>query len=574
MIDRNLWREACRMPHLFLLVVGLGVASAVLAVVQAAALTQIVSPLLLPPPGDGDMPRWLVLFAAAAAARVAAGYGMSRQAQRMAAAVKDGVRQRLLAHVVAAGPLRSEPAAGVLTTLLTDGVENLTPYFARYLPQLAGAAIIPVMLLLLVFPVSLMAALIMLVTAPLIPVFMILIGRWAQRLNQRQWETLVRLGAHFLDVLTGLTTLKIFGRSREQIQVISRVSGQFRDATLNVLRVAFLSTFTLELAATLSTALIAVTVGLKLLYGQLSFAQAFFVLLLAPEFYLPLRLLGSHFHAGMAGSAAAAQIFQVLSAPLPVARLNGKVSPLVGPVTVTLRDVTYTFPEARTAALTGVSFTIAAGEFTALVGPSGAGKTTLASLLLRFIDPDEGSILANGISLQEVPPDEWRRCVAYVPQFPHLFCGTVEDNIRLGRPDASRAAIEAAARQAGAAEFIARLPQRYDTVVGEDGYGLSGGQRQRLALARAFLRDAPILLLDEPAAGLDPAEAADLQGVLMRLAQGRTVLAIAHRLSTVLQADHIIVLDQGQVVEEGRHAELAARQGMYYRLVAAWGGAT
>jgi ATP-binding cassette subfamily C protein CydD len=343
---------------------------------------------------------------------------------------------------------------------------------------------------------------------------------------------------------------------------------------MGVLRITFLSALILELVATISTAVVAVQVGLRLLYGQIAFQEAFFILILAPEFYLPLRLLGGRFHAGMEGVAAAARIYEVLETPVPAAR-PATVRPATGAGEaarggLAFRDVRYAYA-GRAPALDGLSFQIEPGETLALVGPSGGGKTTVAYLLLRFLEPDGGAILAGGTPLAHLPPDAWRQAVAWVPQQPYLFYGSVAHNIRLARPQAPFDEVVWAARQAHAHDFIEALPRGYDTLVGERGARLSGGQAQRLALARAFLKDAPLLILDEATANLDPEVEALIQEGLGRLLQQRTALIIAHRLPTVYRADRILVLDEGRLVEQGTHVALLQRQGLYRSLVGAYG---
>jgi ATP-binding cassette subfamily C protein CydD len=381
------------------------------------------------------------------------------------------------------------------------------------------------------------------------------------------------MSAHLLDVLQGLTTLKLFGRAKEQVQAIAQISDRFRDTTLGVLRVAFLSALVQEMVATLSTAIVAVEIGLRLLYGHLSFEQAFFVLILAPEFYLPLRLLGTRFHASVSGVTASRRIFEVLGSRQvnKDASRQGKIT--LSPshlVTLSFESVHYAFGQERPA-LNGISFQIEAGQRVALVGPSGAGKSTVAQLLLRFIEPQRGEIRVNGTRLTDVPAAEWREQVAWVSQRPYLFNMSVADNLRLARPDATMDEIAGAAQQAHAHEFIQALPQGYDTVIGERGARLSGGQAQRIAIGRAFLRDAPLLILDEATSNLDPETEALIQDATGRLMQDRMTLVIAHRLNTVYRADKIIVLDAGRVVETGTHTSLLERHGVYWRLVSASG---
>lgn len=544
-----------------------------LAIVQAYYLAGVIDMVFLQGQGAAAAAPSLWLLAGLACLRALLTYREEVLAFTLAAAVKTAVRERLTRHVFRLGPvaLANQPA-GELVTILSEGVENLEAYFAKYLPQLGKAVCIPVLILVIVWPLDRTTAAIMLVTAPLIPVFMVLIGKAAERMNQRQWETLNRLGAHFLDVLSGLTTLKLFGRSLEQVNIITRISREFRDATLDVLRVAFLSALALELLATISTALVAVALGLRLLYGEIAFMQAFFLLLLAPEYYLPLRLLGSQFHAGMAGKTAAADIVRILSLT-GGERISGQQR-LLSPrrISLAFNEVQAVYREGNRPALHGISFTLEAGRHLAIVGPSGAGKSTVAALLLGFIRPAAGTILINDQDLSTLDSAEWLRHVAYVPQRPHVFQGTVAENIRLSRPDAPLAAVMEAAKAAGAHEFISSLPAGYDTLVGDGGRGLSGGESQRLAIARAFLQDAPLLILDEAARGLDVAAQARLDQALARLLQGRTAIIIAHRLATVRQADQILVLAEGTLAESGTPAELMQRQGAYSRLLAAQAG--
>ncbi|HIQ06506.1 MAG TPA: thiol reductant ABC exporter subunit CydD [Anaerolineae bacterium] len=572
-VDKRLLHRARDAKGALVLTIGLGFLGGIFTVLQARYLSKVVHGAFLEHQGLRDLSPTLLLLVGVILVRSLMIWGSEVSAGKVAARVKQTLRDRLFAHLLALGPTYARgERTGELTNTVVEGVEALDAYFRQYLPQLALSALVPLTILVFVFPLDFLSGLVLLLTAPLIPVFMVLIGKLADALTRRQWESLSRMSAHFLDVLQGLTTLKLLGQSRAQVRAVAQISDRFRRTTLGVLRVAFLSALVLEMVATISTAVVAVEIGLRLLYGRLYLEQAFFVLLLAPEFYLPLRNLGARFHAGMSGVAAARRIFEVLETPLPVsAAATREVLPPLH-VDIRFQEVHYAYEEDRRPALNGISFHMAPRQKIALVGPSGAGKSTVASLLLRFIEPDQGQITVDGIPLSEIPAPAWRSQVAWVPQRPYLFHTTLVENIRLARPDATMDAVIQAARQAHAHEFIQALPQGYETVVGEQGARLSGGQAQRIALARAFLKNAPLLILDEATSNLDPEHEALIQEATERLMQGRTVLIIAHRLSTVYRADRIVVLAEGQVAETGTHASLLQQGGLYRRLVTAYGG--
>jgi ATP-binding cassette subfamily C protein CydD len=571
MFDSRLLKESMQYKRQVVAVIGFGVTSACGAILQAYLLTDIIQAVFLASQRLSDVLAsvcWLTLVIIIRAVVIWAG---ETATYSLACKVKQALRHRLIAKLFALGPLYVlGEQSGELINTLTTGIENMEDYFAKFLPGVVMAGIIPTIMLGFVLPFDWMSALLMVFTAPLIPFFMVLIGQWANKLNQEQWEVLSRLSSHLLDVLQGLTTLKVFGRSREQVPVIVRLSDEFRTKTLQVLKVAFLSALVLELIATISTALIAVTVGLKLLYGKMLFSEAFFVLLLAPEFYAPLRQLGSHFHAAMSGSSAAQRIYQLLEEPLSVTRDGDQVLSLSRQVTIEFNNVSFAYREKRV--VDSVSFIIKAGEKLAIVGASGSGKSTIFRLLLRFIEPAAGAILVNGQSLAKIRLADWRAHFAYVPQAPHLFYGTVAENVCFGLIK-NRAEVIAACQLAQADAFINELTLGYDTVIGEGGQPLSGGQAQRIALARAFLKNAPVLILDEATAGLDLATEELLGKTFTKLMENRTVLFIAHRLSTVKQADQIIVLRNGKISEQGSHQQLLALGKEYARLTAAYRGA-
>jgi len=569
----------------FYLTIFIGFIAGICTVLQARTLSSIVSLVFLHRGKLEDVAFSAIVLIALILVRAALVWSGELSANRVATSVKLDLRERLYKHLQSLGPSKlsaqHNSSTGELTNIITEGVESLDSYYRQYIPQLVLAAIVPLTYLIFVLRVDKLSGFILLLTAPLIPVFMILIGSKAALLTKKQWQTLNRMSAYFLDVLQGITTLKLFDRSRAQIKVIGVVSERYRNTTLGILKVTFLSALVLEMVSTLSTAIVAVEIGLRLLSGHFTFEQAFFVLLLAPEFYLPLRMLGIRFHAGMAGIDASNQIFKVLDTETSRKGIQTATDVHEKPAILHKKSSTYmkiqfdevycTFHDQRTA-LNGITFDINSGETTALVGPSGAGKSTIMQLLLRFLEPTQGEITLDGTSLSHIPVNELRNIISWVPQNPYLFNDTVVANIRLARPDASLADVREAAENAYAHHFIDNLPHGYNTIIGERGLYLSGGQAQRVALARTFLKDAPFLIFDEATANLDPETALHIQKAITHLMKGRTTLLIAHRLNTISHADKILVLDSGRLVESGTHKNLSKQGGLYQHLVTAYGG--
>ncbi|MFB6724491.1 thiol reductant ABC exporter subunit CydD [Kribbella sp. NPDC056345] len=536
-LDPRLLRRA-KAARVFLVAsVLIGIASGGLIIVQAVLLAQGIAGAVL---HGEDVTGVAWALAAVVAGRAALLWLQEVVAQRAAAAVKSTLRRQVLEHALKLGPVwLSGERSSALTTLLTKGLDDLDPYFARYLPQLVLAATVPAGVVGWMATGDLIAAGTVLLTLPLIPIFMALIGWATQAHSRRRQRALGVLAHHFTDVVTGLPTLKLFGRAKAQEDAVRRVTDRHRVASMSSLRVAFLSSFALELLASISVALVAVGVGLRLIEGHLGLQTALMVLILAPEAYLPLRQVGMHFHASADGVAAGEEVFRVLETPLPERGERTDV-PDLRSNTLQLFDVTVRYPGRSEPALDAFDLEVRPGEVVALSGASGAGKSTVLAVLLGFVVPERGVVVVGGSAADEFDPSEWRRQFAWVPQRPGLRLGTVADNVRLGRPGASDDDVRLALLAAGAGEL------ELDKAVGERGQLLSGGQQRRVALARALITEAPVLLLDEPTAGLDAeAEATVVAGLR---ATGRTVLMVAHRPALIAAADRNIVVGNRELV--------------------------
>jgi ATP-binding cassette subfamily C protein CydCD len=530
-VDRRLVRES-RVARTHLAIAGaLGVLSAVLIVAQAALLAYVIDRAAMHHETLASLHAQLIALAAVLCARALTGGAFELSGRWGAVRVMSELRNRLVDRLLLTSPGQRLGAGrtGELASTAVQGVDALEAYFAGYLPQLILAAMVPLAVIAWVITLDPLTAGILALTVPILVVFMVLIGKGARAQAQGRWRALSLLGAHFLDVVQGLATLRAYGRERAQERTLAEVGERYRSETMATLRVAFLSALVLELCAMIGTALVAATIGVQLVDGVLGLQAGLTVLLLAPELYGPLRLVGQQFHASTDASIASERIFQALESPEAIKRPNNpRRPPNPGLAPVSFEGVAYEYPQRVGRVLDGVDLDLEPGRITALVGPSGAGKSTLARLLMRLADPTEGRITCAGADLRELDLELWRSQVAWVPQRPTLFTGTIAENIALCAPGAGRAEIERAASAAGAREFIRRLPGGLQTLVGEGQRRLSAGQAQRIAIARAFLADRPLLLMDEPTAHLDEESAGELTDAIERLARGRTTLLVVH----------------------------------------------
>ncbi len=527
--------------------VALGLATAIIAVAQAGLLAHAIASAFLGGADVSSLAPSLVWLAAILVARAGLGWAAEVVAQRASAGVKADLRGRVLAAAVAQGPrLAADRSTARVALLATRGLDALDGYYGRYLPQIALAATVPVAVVACLLTVDVIAALTVALTVPLIPVFMVLIGRMSAARRDQRWTMLGRLAGRFADTIAGLPTLRAYGRADAQVQILRRATDAYRSATMDTLRVAFLSAMTLELLATISVAMVAVGVGLRLVDGSLALETGLFALVLAPEAYLPLRRLGAEFHASEEGLAAARDAFALLDA-VPFENGSTPRSAAPEPAGLIVEGLSVERPGRDILAPSGVTLSVRSGEVVALTGPSGTGKSTLLAAILGFAEPSAGRVAVidragTAIDLASLDAAAWRRSVAWVPQVPYLFPGTVADNVRLGAPDATDADVAAALTAVGLGDVDP------DRAVGERGTGLSGGQRRRVGVARALVRRAPVLLLDEPTAGLDAdAETGVMATIRAEAGRGAAVLLVAHRPGAVAGADRTVEVRWAQV---------------------------
>lgn len=549
-LDRRLLRHAGAARRHVVHAGAIGAADAALLVVQASLITTLV---VVPLRGAAlaQVREPVLALAGVVVGRSLLAWGGQVAAHSASARVKSQLRRALLAHVARLGPQwLATQSVGDVATLATRGTDALDGYFARYLPALVTAALVPISVTVVVFVCDPVSGLIICLTLPLVPLFAILVGMTAARRARLQWRALAALGGHFLDVVEGLTTLLVFRRAEAQAATIRRVADENRRASMGTLRLAFLSSAILEFLATICVALVAVSVGLRLLDGRSDLRTGLFVILLSPDAYWPLRQVGAQFHASAEGLAAAEQLFAVLETPDSAARVPAarRPAPDLARSAIRFEGLTVAY-DRGSAALAPLHLDLAPGEYLGVAGPSGCGKSTLLAVLLKFATPTAGRVLVDGpdgvADLAEIDPDTWRAQVAWVPQNPWYAARSIAENVRLARPAASDAQVARALRLANASEFVEALPEAMATVLGVGGAPLSAGQRQRIALARAFLRDAPLVLLDEATAHLDPASERAIAEAVRRLASERTVIAVAHRPALLEDADRVIHLQPG-----------------------------
>lgn len=539
-MDRRLLRHAHAARAFIETCVVLGAINGLLVIAQAWLIAIVISDAF-DGRGLAQLQRPLAALLAVVVARGVVVWSAEAASGRSAPLVKSQLRAALLRRVAIDPGASCGPGTGAVATLAGRGLDGLDAYYSLYLPQLLLAVIVPLAVVVALLVADWISGVIVAITLPLIPVFMALVGATTRDRTAAQTRILEQLAGHFLDVTAGLPTLKVFGAAKRQTQVIAEVADRHRVATLQTLRITFLSSLTLELLSTISVAMVAVAVGLRLLAGDLDLRTALFVLVIAPEAYLPLRALAANYHASADGVSAAQRIFGLLEASAPPRGRRVDVpDPSVAELAV--EELTVSYAGRAVPALHRVSLSVAPGEIVAVTGASGCGKSTLLDVIMGFTPATAGSVRIGDAELAELDPDAWRERVGWLAQRPHLFAGSIADNIRLARPDATDTEVLRAATDAGLSELIAHRPAGLEAEIGERGSLLSAGERQRVAVARLFLRDAPLLLLDEPTANLDGATEDEVLDAVERLVRGRTAIVVAHRPALVALADTVIDL--------------------------------
>ncbi|KAB8125918.1 thiol reductant ABC exporter subunit CydD [Gracilibacillus oryzae] len=565
-IKQTVWMHKKRIYLLVIFTFLFGIA----IIAQAFMMTKVIDGVFLHNQSFSDMIPWLLVLLFILLLRFAADYVSKRIGVSIATDVKRNVRKKLLIKYAKIDlPLAGRGQTGRKVSMLLDGVDEMDSFYSQFIPQVMQSTFAPLLMLIVIFTQHINSGLILLVSAPFIPIFMIIIGIKTQKKSEEKLDKLASFSGAFLDMLRGLVTLKLFGRTKQQQHELEKSSLGFRDTTMDILKVAFTQSFALELISMLSIGIVALELAIQLIiYESISFFPAFVILILVPEFFTSLKELGTTFHNGRSSMGAAAKVLEEFDEKSGNIHYGKKELPVLSnPPIIQLDKLSYQFP-ASEFQLQDIEATFLPKQKIAIVGASGAGKSTLLQLLSGMLQPDSGRITIQNEDLLYYSQSSWLDQLAYISQHPYIFSGTIQENILLGvTNNADKKAVQKAAESAGIAPLIESFEKGYETRIGEAGRGLSSGEKQRISIARAFLKQPSVVLLDEPTRGLDLATEKILQQSIQKLNETATVITVAHRLHTIKSADQILFLENGRLLGKGTHEKLLDTLPSYRKMV-------